>query len=115
MLKEMGFENSPIRQEVEMELAAVSREIARLPELGLDLAQKIRDLRIREFLYEELVKQLEAARIEEARDTPSVEVLDVALPPDRHSHPRRGLTTIAGAMLGFALSFMWIAYRESRA
>lgn len=115
VLTEAGVTAGPIRKRVELEIDALNREIARLPELGLDIARKIRDLKMHEFLYEELVKQLEAAKIEEARNTPAVEVLDVAVPPDRHTRPRRGLASIAGAMAGFALAFFWTAYREQEA
>jgi uncharacterized protein involved in exopolysaccharide biosynthesis len=80
--------------------------------MGLELARALRDLYIQEKLYEELSRQLETARLEEVRDTPSVEVLDRAVVPDRHTRPRRGLMAVAGAFLGFSLSFAWVVYRD---
>jgi uncharacterized protein involved in exopolysaccharide biosynthesis len=112
LLDRMGIGDSPVRREVEAELLAVERQVALLPELGLDMARLLRDLRIQEVLHESLATQLEAARIEEVRDTPVVEVLDRAVPPDRHTRPRKGLVTVAGALLGSALAFAWSAYRE---
>lgn len=112
MLQSMGLDRTPMGQAAELELEALEREIAKLPALGQELAQELRDLRLREVLYNELTTQLEAARIEEARNTPAVEVLDPAVPPTRHSRPRRGLTAIAGAMTGAAVAFFWVVVKD---
>ena len=112
MLKDLGG-SSPALRRVEMQLKAVEQEIAKLPFHGAAVAVTLRELKIREVLFEELNHRLEAARIEEARNTPAVEVLDFAVPPDRHTRPRRGLVTIAGALAGFALAFGWVAYTTS--
>ena len=55
---------------------------------------------------------LEVAKVEEARDTPTVEKLDIAVPPDRHSRPRKGLMSIAGSFLGFGFGFLWVVYKN---
>jgi uncharacterized protein involved in exopolysaccharide biosynthesis len=115
MLDKIGAEESQMRKALAVQLGAVEAEASRLPFLGQDVAQKLRDLRIVEILYETLHQQLEAARIEEVRDTPAVEVLDTAEMPDRHVRPRRGLASIAGALTGFALGFGWLAFRHPQA
>lgn len=115
VMNETGITSGPAHRQMELELEAIERQLAGLPGLGLDVAQKIRDQKMQEFLYQELVRQLEAASIEEARNTPAVEVLDIAYPPDRHSRPRRGLASIAGAFMGFAIAFTWVVYARSRA
>ena len=86
VLDETGIASGPARRQLELELDALDRKIARLPELGLGIARGIRDLRMHEFLYEELIKQLEAAKIEEARNTPAVEILERG-PASRSPHP----------------------------
>jgi uncharacterized protein involved in exopolysaccharide biosynthesis len=112
MLDNLNVGLAPYRESLLSRLAAMDEEIAKLPEMGLELARALRDLYIQEKLYEELSRQLETARLEEVRDTPSVEVLDRAVVPDRHTRPRRGLMAVAGAFLGFSLSFAWVVYRD---
>jgi len=112
MLEEMGVSDAPMRKELETELWALDAEIAVLPEVGLGVGRLLRDLRIQEHLHFVLVEQLETARLEEARDTRAVEVLDWALPPDRHIRPRRGMVSLAALIMGSALAFLWVAYRD---
>ncbi|MEK7274114.1 MAG: Wzz/FepE/Etk N-terminal domain-containing protein, partial [Candidatus Desantisbacteria bacterium] len=52
---------------------------SKTPRLGLDLARLTRELKIQETVFELLTKQYEQAKISEARDTPSVQILDKAV------------------------------------
>jgi uncharacterized protein involved in exopolysaccharide biosynthesis len=112
MMRELGVGSSPMRDELEAELRATEVEAAKLPQLGMELARQLRDHRIEERLHEALAQQLETARLEEARDTPVVEVLDVAVPPDRHARPRKGILAAVATVIGFGLSFARVVYEE---
>ena len=61
---------------------------AKVPEVGLELARLTRDTKVQETLVTLLTQQLEQARIGEAKDLPSVQVLDYATPAERASKPR---------------------------
>ena len=61
---------------------------AKVPEVGLELARQTRDLRVQEILVTLLTQQLDQARMVEARDAPLVQILDSAVPAERHSKPR---------------------------
>jgi tyrosine-protein kinase Etk/Wzc len=72
-----------------------------------------RDLKYHEALYEFLNKQLEAARIDEAKDAIVVQVVDKAVVPERKSGPHR-LTIIAlTALVVFLLSCAGMLIAES--
>jgi uncharacterized protein involved in exopolysaccharide biosynthesis len=109
---------SPQVQEARTQLAALDRQLARLPGVGLELARHYRRVKIQEQLYALLTAQYEEARINEARDTPTVDVLDLATPPSRRSRPRRTTTVLtAGALAavwGVVLSFGLEALRRHR-
>lgn len=83
---------------------------AHLPAVGAEFARRYRDYRIQEETYLMLYQQYEYAKVLEARDAPTLTVLDYAVPPQRHSYPRRSLFTIAAFMfslvLGVTLSFI---------
>jgi uncharacterized protein involved in exopolysaccharide biosynthesis len=71
---------------------------ARVPQLKLDYVRKEREVKYHETLFEILSKQYEAARLDEARDAPVLQVLDPASYPDTKSEPKR-LFIIAGGLL----------------
>jgi uncharacterized protein involved in exopolysaccharide biosynthesis len=68
---------------------------ARLPAASLEFLRKLRDLKYHETLFELLAKQYEAARIDEARSAPLIQVVDQATPPDKKSWPPRTLIVLA--------------------
>jgi uncharacterized protein involved in exopolysaccharide biosynthesis len=56
-----------------------------------------------ESLFEVLAKQYEAAKIDEAKESPAIQVLDPAVPPEKRSSPRRTqlvIITTALAIIG---------------
>ena len=108
--RQYASETSVEVRRVRQQLNEVNRVIGALPDLGLELARLVRTVKIQEQVFALLSAQYEEARITEARDVSTVEVLDRADPPDRRIWPRRGLL----AMLGFAISAfgaaLWIAW-----
>lgn len=80
-----------------------------VPELALQYGRLLRELKVQETLYALLTSQYEQAKITEARDTPTVQVLDPAIPADRHSKPRLILNMALAGVSGFCIAFL-IAY-----
>jgi uncharacterized protein involved in exopolysaccharide biosynthesis len=78
--------------------------LSQVPKLALEFMRLRRKVEIESTVYTMLVKEFEKARIEEARDTPTVQVLDLAQPPSIRSRPQRKLLVLAGALLGLAWS-----------
>ncbi|MGB9721760.1 MAG: GumC family protein [bacterium] len=72
---------------------------ARLPEISLEYARLLRDVKIQEAIYELLTQQYEQAKIMEAKDTPTVQFLDRASPPEKRSFPRRTLIVLFALLL----------------
>ncbi|MEO0080885.1 MAG: Wzz/FepE/Etk N-terminal domain-containing protein [candidate division WOR-3 bacterium] len=66
-----------------------------LPSVAAEFLRRYQDLKIQEETYAMLYQQYEYAKILEARDTPSITVLDYAVPPEKRSFPRRLVITLA--------------------
>jgi uncharacterized protein involved in exopolysaccharide biosynthesis len=81
--------------------------LEKVPAKGLEYIRKLREVKYRETLFELLAKQYEAARIDEARDSALIQVLDVAVTPEKKSWPKRGLVVLAGALLALFLAVGW--------
>jgi uncharacterized protein involved in exopolysaccharide biosynthesis len=71
-----------------------------LPAAGLEYAQRLRELKYRESLFELIAKQYELARIDEAKEAPIIQVIDRAIPPDRKTAPSRSIYILSGILLG---------------
>lgn len=87
---------------------------AQVPEVGLQLARLMRDVKVQETVYTFLTQQLERAKIAEARDMLTVQALDKAVPADRKSKPKisfnmavAGITSLfVGILLAFFLEYV---------
>ncbi|MGB2642828.1 MAG: Wzz/FepE/Etk N-terminal domain-containing protein [Candidatus Acidiferrum sp.] len=83
-----------------------------LPLLGVTYADLYRQTKIEETVYELLTQQYELAKVEEAKEVPSVKVLDAAVVPTKKSFPPRGLLTVAGTGFAFLATCAWILVRQ---
>jgi tyrosine-protein kinase Etk/Wzc len=82
----------------------------KLPEVALDMARLLRRVKTEEAVYKLLVEEYEKARIEEARDTPTVQVLDVAKVPEMRTRPRRAMITVFGGVAGLGWSTLFAVF-----
>lgn len=89
-----------------------------IPDVALQYLRLRRAVEVQNTVYTMLVNEHEKSRIEEARDTPVVQVLDSAQKPNLRSRPKRKLLVIVGAMLGLGWSavvaLFATAWREDR-
>jgi tyrosine-protein kinase Etk/Wzc len=84
-----------------------------VPKEGLQYARDFREVKYHEALYELLLRQSEAARIDEAKSAPIIQVVDRAVPPDRKSGPPRLLVTLGFGFVGFCLACLCAFLRQS--
>ena len=85
--------------------------IRKLPLLGVTYSDLYRKNRIQETLFELLTQQCELAKVQEAKETPSVKILDVPIVPERKAFPPRLLIMILGAFFSLALGTVWVLGR----
>ena len=74
--------------------------IRKLPLLGVTYADLYRQTKIQETVYGLLTQQYELAKVEEAKEIPTVKVLDAAIVPTKKTFPPRAVLVILGTMLG---------------
>jgi uncharacterized protein involved in exopolysaccharide biosynthesis len=84
-----------------------------LPILGYRYSDLYRQTKIQEAIYEFLTQQYETAKIDEARELPSVRVMDPAVPPERKSSPHRILIWICSLFGAMALTTCWVLGKNS--
>ncbi len=80
----------------------------RLPGLALEYAQKEREVKLREAVYDSLVQQYEKARLSSIDPGPQLQVVDRAVEPEHKAGPNRRLIAGFGLMLGLVAGLAWL-------
>jgi uncharacterized protein involved in exopolysaccharide biosynthesis len=111
-------EQNPDVQLAERELASLQAEEARLeqsnhapgiaglglgnvPAAGLEYLRAAHELQYQQALFDMLMKQYDAAKLDESKDAAIIQVMEPAIEPDRKSAPKRLTILLISAFLGF--------------
>jgi uncharacterized protein involved in exopolysaccharide biosynthesis len=81
--------------------------LRQLPILGATYADLYRQAKTEETVFEVLTQQYEMAKVQEAKEIPTVRILDVANVPDRKEGPHRFLLVLVGAISGLLAGCAW--------
>ena len=128
-LQTYAKQNNPQLKLAQSQLEAMNQELERLeeqqkmsgkafpsmsqaPELGMEYQRYYRDVQIAGAMYEVMLKQFEAAKLDEAKDFSTVQIVDPATPPDYKYKPSRAKITIMGTMLGMFLGCAWAFFAD---
>lgn len=85
--------------------------IRKLPVLGVAFADLYRRTKVQETVFEVLTQQYEMAKVAEAKETPSVKVLDPSNVPERKSFPPRLSIMMMGTFAGFMIGVVVVVAR----
>jgi len=80
---------------------------SQVPQASLEYLRRMRDVKYHETLYELMARQYEIARVDEAKQSQMIQVVDPALVPDRRSWPPRTLLVLLAFALAAILSSFW--------
>jgi len=114
----------------EQELAALKVQLAKLagtdqnadseiivpkgniPEAEMEYIRKMRDVKYYETVADLIARQLEIAKLDEARQGAVIQVVDQAVPPDERSFPKRTITVAVAILLSFFGACGWCIFAE---
>jgi uncharacterized protein involved in exopolysaccharide biosynthesis len=110
-------DSSPEVQRQLSQLSALRAQLARLEQtadasVGPDYLTKYREFKYRETLFELFARQYELARVDESREGALIQVVDVAVPPEYKSKPKRLFIAVAATMLSLLLLGVFILVRH---
>jgi len=134
-LRTYATENNPDVKRVQRELAELQAQSSRISQMerggvevgegnlqvptrrvaqaSLEYLRAAREMKYHETLYEFLARQLEAARIDEAKNAAVVQVVDRAVEPERKSSPKRLLIVAITAAVSFLVMCFWVLFRAA--
>jgi len=84
----------------------------RVTESGMEYLSRFRDLKYYETVFELLAKELEIAKLDEAREGAIVQVVDAAVPPDKKSFPPRAIIVVLMTLIAFVIAVLWVLASE---
>jgi capsule polysaccharide export protein KpsE/RkpR len=114
-LGKMGGSAADANDPVELSKDELYPPLRRLPELGVRYANLYRRVKVQEAVYELLSAEYETARIQEAKEIPTVSTIDAAGWPEKKSSPRRLIFMLAGTLIALLLtSFTMLLLRNWR-
>jgi capsule polysaccharide export protein KpsE/RkpR len=85
--------------------------LRKLPLLGVPYADLYRRTRVQEAVFETLTQEYEMAKVAEAKEIPSVKVLDAPYVPEKKSSPPVASIAMLGTFLTFAFSALGVLGR----
>jgi tyrosine-protein kinase Etk/Wzc len=132
-LRSYSTERNPDLELAERELATLQSEVSQLeqrnhtsgstelglqdvPSAGMEYLRADHEVRYRQALFDLLIKQYDAARLDEAKDAAIIQVVDTAIEPDKKSSPKRALIVtlfaLGGLLVGciVVLTLWWKAF-----
>ena len=91
--------------------SAVDLPVGKIPEAAVDYVRARRELKLQEMLLEGMLRQYEIAKLDEAREGPVLQQVDVAQVPDFKSKPARSVIVLASTLLSLLLVSAWVVVR----
>jgi len=87
-------------------------QFSEVPNLEIELLRLKREIEIQSKLYAFLTQQYEESKIQEARDTPTIQILDDASTPIKRFKPKRTIMVIGYSLIAFVLSAIYVIFVE---
>lgn len=128
-VKSYSTERNPTVEIVKGEIASLRQQVSQLeqksgkasssefdledlPGSGMDYLRAEHELQYRQTLFDLLLKQYDAARLDESKNAAVIQVVEPAIPPDLKSSPHRAVIVMIFTVLGFACGCAWIVIFE---
>jgi tyrosine-protein kinase Etk/Wzc len=116
-VRSYSTDHNPEVQLAERQLAALEQEVGRIglqdsssgfanlglkdvPAAGLEYLRAEHEVKYRQVMFDLLMKQYDAAKLDEAQEAAIIQVVEPAIEPDRESSPRRILVLFISLMAG---------------
>src|SRR5450759_1295790 len=83
------------------------------PNTSLQYMDALRNFKYHESIYDVLIRQFASAQLDEAKDSPLIQILDKAFVPEKKSKPKRSLIVILATLVAFFMAIIWVFIKEA--
>lgn len=125
-MRTFAADRNPELQFAQHELESLRRELAKIEGVhgaktgtnasnvqGAESLRLLREVKYHEVIFDLLARQYELAKVDEAKDSTVIQVLDKAIEPDRRSKPKRTLIVLLSALSALFAGILWAFVREA--
>jgi uncharacterized protein involved in exopolysaccharide biosynthesis len=116
-------ESAPDFKQAQTELSALRIQFSKLEKssagsIGVnssdaDYVARYRDVKYHETLFELFSKQFELAKVDESREGNAIQVVDIALAPERKSKPKKALIAVLSTLAAGMLLLLFVFVRSA--
>lgn len=85
----------------------------KIPEVGIEYIRSLRNVKYQETIFELLSKQYELAKIDEAKESSNIQILDNAVPAEKKSKPKELIIILLGFFGGGFLALFLALIRDA--
>jgi capsule polysaccharide export protein KpsE/RkpR len=110
-LAKIGGDSSHLDAAPDASSGELYPSIRQMPLLGVKWIDLYRNTKTQETVYDLLTQQYEMAKIQEAKEIPTVKVLDAANLPEKKAFPPRLLIGMLGMLMSFVVAGLWVIGR----
>ena len=82
--------------------------LGNVPAAGLEYLRAAHELQYQQALYDMLMKQYDAAKLDESKDAAIIQIVETAIEPDRKSSPKRMRIVLGAAITMFLLMCIFV-------
>ncbi|TXH43644.1 MAG: lipopolysaccharide biosynthesis protein [Burkholderiaceae bacterium] len=112
-LRSYLHDTAPQVQATQAQLGALRSQLSKLeasstPSGDGHYVERYREVKYQETLLELFTRQYEMARLDESREGPLLQVIDVATPPERKSRPSKAMITLGGLFVSGFLATLYV-------
>ena len=80
--------------------------------MGVGYADLYRNTKIQEVVFQTLTQEYELAKVQEAKETPSVKVLDSPDVPEKKFSPPRLVIMMLGTLMALVAGIVWVLSKQ---
>jgi capsule polysaccharide export protein KpsE/RkpR len=129
MLRSYSTERNPAVELAESHLSSLEDQVRKLdsshsssqfdlgiedvPGASLDYLRSEHELLYQQTLFDLLLKQYDAARLDEAKEATVIQIVEPAIPPERKSSPHRAGMVVVTAFMGFLAACLYVIVGDS--
>jgi uncharacterized protein involved in exopolysaccharide biosynthesis len=127
-MRAFATDQNPSLNLAQQELESLKRELAKIEGTGgaksatsspsgqgMDNLRLLRDVKYHEVIFELLARQYELAKLDEARESSVIQVMDKAIAPDFKSKPTRWKIVMVSGLVSLFLVVLYVLIREAMA
>jgi uncharacterized protein involved in exopolysaccharide biosynthesis len=97
---------------IDLKTSEIAPPIHRLPNIAVQYVNLYRDLKVRQAVFELLTQQYEMAKIQEAKDTETIRIVDDAAVPEKKSSPPRTIIVLGTGLMMCILAAFYFVTRD---